>query len=106
MKLKSKRIIRGARGVFLSFVFILVLGSVIYGIKWFFALAPNIFEHFYLFWVAKISFFNKFKLTALRLFVILFIVGVPKIIQEYYMHFKYPDQTWAYIRDYFFFWFY
>jgi hypothetical protein len=76
------------------------------GLKFFFALAPNVFEHFYLFWVFILRFFPKFKLTPFRLIVALIIVGFPKIVQEYFMHFKYPDSTWAFIRDHFFRWLY
>jgi hypothetical protein len=32
-----------------------------------------------------------FKLTIKRLIIILLIVGTPKLIQEYIMHFAYPD---------------
>ncbi|OHA13385.1 MAG: hypothetical protein A2909_01800 [Candidatus Tagabacteria bacterium RIFCSPLOWO2_01_FULL_39_11] len=71
-----------------------------------FALAPNIFEHFYLFWAAIIRFFPSFVLTPARLVIALLILGLPKVAQEYLMHYKYPDQTWNFIRDHFFWWLY
>lgn len=68
--------------------------------------APNIFEHFYLFWAFIIKFLPGFKLNFRRLIVILLILGMPKIIQEYIMHYKYPDQTWNFLRDHLFWWLY
>lgn len=68
--------------------------------------APNIFENFFIFWMVILRFFPSFKLTPLRLAVAVFILGFPKVIQEYVMHFKYPDQTWHFIKNNFFWWFY
>jgi hypothetical protein len=77
-----------------------------FGFRSAFALAPNIFEHFYLAWTFISKYFKSFILTPAKLIVILFIVGAPKIVQEYLMHYKYPDQTWNFIRDHFFRWLY
>jgi hypothetical protein len=71
-----------------------------------FFLAPNIFEYFYLFWTVIIKFFPSFILTPLRLIATLLILGLPKVAQEYIMHYKYADQTWNFIRDHFFWWLY
>ena len=51
--------------------------------------APNIVENFYLFWVASLKWF-PFRLTASRLAFILLAVGIPKVWQEYMMHWRYP----------------
>ena len=69
-------------------------------------LAPNIFENFYLFWAIVLKLFPSFKLTPARLAVVLFVVGFPKVIQEYLMHYKYPGQTWHFFRDNLFWWLY
>lgn len=75
-------------------------------LRWFFFLAPNIFEHFYLFWAAILRFFPKFKLESKkRLAVILLILGAPKMVQEYIMHYL-EFGTWNFIRDNFFWWLY
>lgn len=76
------------------------------GLQSIFLIAPNIFEHFYLFWAVIIRFFPSFKLTPLRLLLVLFVLGFPKIIQEYLMHYKYPGQTWYFFRDNLFWWLY
>lgn len=70
-----------------------------------FLIAPNIFENFYLFWAFMLRYKPKFKITYMRLIVILLAVGIPKIAQEYVMHYRFADQTWGFIRDNFFFWF-
>lgn len=68
-----------------------------------FVLAPNIFENFYLGWTTIAKWFPRFKLTKTNLLIILLAVGLPKIIQEYLMHYRFQDQTWAFIRDNFLF---
>lgn len=75
-------------------------------IRWAFLAAPNIFENFYLFWAFRLHFFPQFKLTKKRLLIILLAVGLPKIAQEYVMHYRFLDQTWGFIRDHFFYWLY
>ncbi|MBI2052702.1 MAG: hypothetical protein HYT34_00460 [Candidatus Ryanbacteria bacterium] len=76
-------------------------------IRWILVIAPNIFENFYIFWTVALKWFKNFKLeTYSRLFIILFIVGAPKIAQEYLMHYVYVDQTWNFIRDNLFWWVY
>jgi hypothetical protein len=71
-----------------------------------FLLAPNIFENFFLAWL----FIEKVKptllLTKKKLSVILLVVGIPKLIQEYVMHYAYIDQTWNFLRDHLFWWLY
>lgn len=76
------------------------------GIRPFFTLAPNIFEHWYLAWTVIKKWWPQFALTKTRLFIILFIVGAPKVVQEYIMHYAYPDQTWIFLRDHLFYWIY
>lgn len=78
----------------------------IFGIRAVFFLAPNIFEHFYIAWVVIQKWFKNFVLTPTKLVMILLVVGLPKIAQEYVMHFKYPDQTWNFLRDNLFWWLY
>ena len=71
-----------------------------------FFFAPAIFENFYIAWLVLLKFFPRFRLTPLRLVFLLVAVGFPKVAQEYVMHFRYPDQTWHFIRDNIFWWLY
>jgi hypothetical protein len=71
-----------------------------------FLLTPNIFENFFLFMILAWKFNPHFKLSLKRLIVILLVVGIPKLAQEYVMHFKYPDRTWHFLRDNIFFFLY
>ena len=71
-----------------------------------FFLTPNVFEHFYLFTVFARKFSLEFKYTLKSLIIILLIVGIPKVAQEWFMHFAYPDRTWHFFRDHVFWWLY
>lgn len=71
-----------------------------------FLLAPNIFENFFLAWIVIMKFAPTFKLNLKRLIIILLLVGTPKLVQEYVMHFAYPDRTWHFLRDHIFFFLY
>jgi hypothetical protein len=66
-------------------------------------LAPNIFENFYLLVVGLKKFFAWRVDRVRRLVVLLLIAGIPKIIQEYIMHFmEFP--TWHFIKHNLFRW--
>lgn len=71
-----------------------------------FLLAPNIFENFYIFWTAATKWLPAFRLNKTRLIIILLAIGIPKIAQEYIMHYRFQDQVWAFLRDRFLFWLY
>lgn len=46
-------------------------------------------------------------IILIRTFVpFIILVGLPKIAQEHVMHYKYPDQTWNFLRDHLFWWMY
>lgn len=74
------------------------------GIRQIILFAPNIFENFYLLWQATLQFFPESRtLTKKKLAVYLLIAAIPKIIQEYIMHYlEFP--TWAFIRHNIFRW--
>ena len=71
-----------------------------------FLIAPSIFENFYIFRAVAVKIKPSFAFTARSMLIALLMVGIPKIAQEYVMHFKYIDQVWNFIRDYFFWWLY
>ena len=48
---------------------------------------PNLFENWFLFWAARNRYFKKFQLTAKKLAVILVALLIPKMAQEYLLHF-------------------
>ena len=76
------------------------------GLRAAFFFAPNIFEYFFLAILVIKKFNKKFILSVKSLVIILLIVGIPNLIKEYIMHFKYPDQTWNFFRDNVFYWLY
>jgi len=71
-----------------------------------FFVAPNIFEFFFLACLIIWKFDKKFKFTWKSSAIVLLIVGIPNIIKEYVMHFKFQDQTWDWFRDHVFWWMY
>lgn len=76
-------------------------------IKWrgIFLFAPNIFENFYLAVTFLTQYIPRLRLTTKRVIVILILASIPKLIQEYIMHYlEFP--TWLWIKDHIFFWLY
>ena len=66
--------------------------------------APNIFENFYILTVGIPKIFPKFRLDSKKkLAAILLIAGIPKLAQEYVMHFmRYPlglGNLWPFIKQ-------
>ncbi len=61
-------------------------------------LAPNIFESFYLMVTGARKLSPRFRVNSRkRLVIVLLVVGVPKLVQEYLMHYlQFP--TWPYIK--------
>lgn len=59
---------------------------------------PNLFENWFLFWAARNSYFPNFKLTAKKLIMILLILSVPKLSQEYLLHFM-EAHPWDWIKS-------
>ena len=74
------------------------------GIRQIILFAPNVFENFYLLWQGTLRFFPASRMQSYRkLAAYLLIAAIPKIIQEYIMHFlEFP--TWAFIKHNLFFW--
>ena len=57
----------------------------------FLLLAPNIFEYFYLAFLAIKRFKPEFRLTKKILVIMLVTIGIPKLIHEYILHYlEYP----------------
>lgn len=68
--------------------------------------APNIFENFFIAWLVIQKVRPSFVLTRKSAAITLLLVGIPKLVQEYVMHFGYQDQTWGFFRDNLFWWLY
>lgn len=67
-------------------------------IRLFLFLFPNLFENFYLFYLAYKKLVRKDPITSFRnLFIILFILLIPKMVQEYILHFA-LFQPWNWIK--------
>lgn len=61
------------------------------GVRKFLLLAPNIFEYFYLTFLIIRKFKPQFYLTSRTLLIIVVAIGIPKLIQEYILHYlEYP----------------
>lgn len=76
------------------------------GFRPLFLIAPNIFENFYIFRLIAVKIKPSFAFTMRSLLIALIAVGIPKVVQEYLLHFRYIDQVWNFIRNHFFWWLY
>ena len=60
-------------------------------IRKFLFLAPNIFEYFYLTLLTIKKFNSQFRLTKKILLVLVIVIGIPKLVHEYILHYlEYP----------------
>ena len=57
------------------------------GIRWLLLVFPNLFENFFIFELVRQKYFSHWKLTGKRLAIVLVILLIPKMIQEYILHF-------------------
>jgi hypothetical protein len=75
-----------------------------------FLFGPSIFENFYLMWGALRKWWpdaaRRWASSALSFTLILLAATIPKVAQEYLMHYRYEDQTWNFFRTHIFFWLY
>ncbi len=74
-----------------------VLAFELSGLRFLFILGPNIFENFFIFRLLAVKLRPRFALTYKNLFFFFLFLGIPKIIQEYLMHYLYPDQPFGFI---------
>lgn len=102
----SDSLARKTGSVLFALRFLGFAAFMLFGFRAAFFLAPNIFEYFFLVMLVIWKFNDKFRLNTKRLVIILLAVGIPNITKEYIMHFAYPDKTWAFFRDNFFYWLY
>lgn len=81
-----------------------MLGVVIFevtGARWLLLIFPNLFQLYYLFVAAKDKFFPQYKLTAKRLAIILLLLLIPKLLQEYMLHYV-QFGPWSWLNSHFF----
>ena len=102
----SDKLARKTGSILFAWRFLGFAAFMLFSFRAAFFFAPNIFEYFFITMLIIWKFNKKFKLNIKKLVIILFAIGIPSIIKEYLMHFKYPDQTWAFWRDHLFWWLY
>ncbi|MEK6906812.1 MAG: hypothetical protein AABW81_04285 [Nanoarchaeota archaeon] len=106
LRWRDDKLARNTGAFLFSWRFIGFLAFIILGFRQAFFFAPNIFEFFFLAVLIIKKYKKNFKFKWKSLVIVLLIVGIPNIIKEYIMHFRYPDQTWVFFRDKFFWWMY
>lgn len=68
-------------------------------IRQLFLIGANVFENFYLYVAGRLEIDHTYRIGRLRnLAVILVLVGAPKLLQEYVMHWR-QSETWYFVRD-------
>ena len=83
-------------------LYLLRLGGVVLfevtQIRQFFFVGANIFENFYISIAGRLEMDAGYRVKNVRrLALILLFVGVPKLLQEYVMHYR-ESQTWRFVR--------
>jgi hypothetical protein len=69
------------------------------GSRGLFLIGPNIFENFYLFIAGMQSIDARYRVASpVHLAVIVLFVGIPKVVQEYVMHYR-EAQTWDFVKE-------
>jgi hypothetical protein len=58
---------------------------------------PNVFENFYIAYLALRRFVPRFELTPLRLALLVVLVTIPKLAQEWLLHYQ-EAQPWDWIK--------
>lgn len=67
-------------------------------IRQLFFIGANIFENFYLYVAARLEIDRSYRISSYRrLAIILVLVGAPKLLQEYVMHWR-ESQTWYFVK--------
>lgn len=67
--------------------------------RWLFFIGPNIFENFYLFVAGMLTIDGAWRIRSrLQLAAIVLFVGVPKLLQEYVMHYR-EAATWEFVKE-------
>lgn len=78
-----------------------VIGVIIFEIfqvRWLLFVFPNLYENWFIFWAARNRYFPKFKLTIKKLFIILGVLLIPKMFQEWLLHVS-EAQPWNWIQS-------
>ena len=73
-----------------------LIGFELVGARFFFLVAPNIFENFYLL---------RLIFPHARIATVLTVAAIPKVFQEYWMHYR-EFGVWEYLRNTVFYWLY
>lgn len=56
------------------------------GQKFYFLIFPNIFENFFLFCIIQRKYFPDFRTTKKNLWLIILLLAIPKLFQEWFLH--------------------
>lgn len=91
-----------ARGAGVTLFLARLLAVVLFeitGIRELFFFGANIFENFYLYVAGRLQIDASYRIHSYRrLAIILVLVGVPKLLQEYVMHYR-QSQTWTFVKE-------
>jgi hypothetical protein len=96
-----------ARRTALSLFVLRFVGVALYqltAVRAFFLVGANIFENFYIYVAGRQELDRDYRIKNVRrLLLILLFVAVPKLLQEYVMHYR-ESQTWRFVRTHIFRW--
>ncbi len=99
----TNRLARNASVILFVYRFIGFILFEITGIRKLLFFFPNLFENFFLYYLAAVRFFPQFvPKTKKQLFVILTILYIPKFFQEWILHYQ-QMQPWNWFKETFLF---
>lgn len=75
-----------------------VIGFELTEVRQLFFIGANVFENFYIYIAGRLEIDPSYRLRTKRnLVVVLLLVGAPKLLQEYVMHWR-ESQTWYFVK--------
>jgi hypothetical protein len=89
-----------ARNTYLALFGWRTIGVVLFEItqiRWLLLIFPNLVEFWYFAWAVRNKWMPHFELTKKRLFIILGILLIPKMAQEYFLHYM-KAQPWNWLK--------
>ena len=95
-----------AKWTTISLFFYRFIGVILFestGTRVFLFFFPNLVEFFFLFWAARNVYFPRFRLTPKRLAVVLLLLLIPKMAQEYLLHYI-QAKPWEWMKENLFWW--
>ena len=98
VSLRWDKIAKITSGILFFYRMVGVMLFEITGVRIYLFIFQNLFENFFIFEVARQKYFGGFKLNKRNIIIILLILLIPKMIQEYMLHYL-ELKPWSWIKS-------